>query len=361
MDKAPNGIWALFPAAWSFLAWILSITSSCVCAYVSRIVSYSGIDPPAGTLSLLLNDQGIGFWGWSSDGTCYSYEISGMWPTFDGSFKAAGAFTTLTDILGGFVMICLLLGTNFPIAPKKYEILGYASLLVAVLNACSLIILGSSVCAPDFFQYVPQYNRIDISKLDTSCTLGSGATMAVFAVIFWVVTAFGCLRTPLASRKREINPLRRRAMKDGENNIGAENMESLEENGDSAHRQRQVEHDKRYRQFMGDADGEDVPGFESIRKNRLSLVPEDESVSKTTAEGEKGFEDEFDENENHSETRSQYSKSDDDEEEEFHDEEKPLNENASQYSAKSRGGASVDEEESHEEQSLVSATNSEIV
>mmetsp|Transcript_15293 Transcript_15293/g.23455 ORF Transcript_15293/g.23455 Transcript_15293/m.23455 type:complete len:389 (-) Transcript_15293:1724-2890(-) len=359
MDKAPNGIWASFPAAWSFLAWVLSITSSCVCTYVARIVSYSGTKPQ-GSLSVLFQDQGIGFWGWSSDGTCYSYEINGVSPSFDGSFKAAGAFTTLTDIIGGAVMICLMLGTNFPVKPKQYEILGYASLLVAVLNGCSLIILGSSVCAPDFFRYaITKFNSIDLSKLETSCTLGSGSTMAVFAVVFWVVTAFGCLRTPLASRKREINPLRRRAMKDGEHYASAEHMESLEDNNDSAHRQRQVEYDQRYRQFMGD-DGEGaVPGFESIRKDRLSLVPEDEIVGKDVAAVENEFEDEYDGN--HSETRSHYSsKTGDDEDDEFHDEEKPLTETSS-HSAGSRGIAALEEEDIIEERSLASAANSEIV
>merc|ERR1712232_1288315 len=110
-----------------------------------------------------------------SDGTCYSYEINGQSASFDGSFQASGAFTTLTDIVGGAVMVCLMLGTNFPVSPKKYEILGYASLVVAVLNACCLVILGSSVCAPGFFQYaVPKSSNIDLSKgLETSCTLGS--------------------------------------------------------------------------------------------------------------------------------------------------------------------------------------------
>ena len=80
MDKAPNGIWSSFPALLAVVAWMFSLSSSCVCSFVYRTVTLvekieGGSGGESGTTNLggsdlpveLLKNQGIGFWGWKRD------------------------------------------------------------------------------------------------------------------------------------------------------------------------------------------------------------------------------------------------------------------------------------------------------
>mmetsp|Transcript_29293 Transcript_29293/g.48417 ORF Transcript_29293/g.48417 Transcript_29293/m.48417 type:complete len:431 (-) Transcript_29293:94-1386(-) len=347
MDKAPNGIWASCPASVAFIAWILSLSASCLCTFIIRTVTFNTgateQDRLDGSAGLLLRNQGIGFWGWEGDeGSCFSYEISGNAPSFDAAFYAASAFTTLTDALGGLVMVCLLLGTVFPVPPKSYEYLGYASLLMAVFDGSTLAILGSSVCSPGFFQYGldttenQQPSGVVLEEITTaSCGLGLGSILAVIACILWVVCAFCILRTPLASRKREPGAYRQHHKEgDGEDNMGLEPGENDNDEAHQLYRQRQEENDKRYRELMGDVDDdrsmdeEGQPGFKSLRGSSqfLSLVKEEESgddrsghlsparqsSNRQSDENDDDDDDFHDEHDGgggsqHSETRSQYS------------------------------------------------------
>jgi hypothetical protein len=333
MDKAPNGIWSSCPASVAFIAWILSLTSSCLCTFIIRKVTFQGQDGDRldGSAGLLLRNQGIGFWGWEGDeGTCFSYDISGNSPSFDAAFNTASAFTTITDALGGLVMVCLMLGTVFPIVPKSYEYLGYASLLMSAFDGTTLAIMGSNVCSPGFFQYgldIEQGQETpvleEISK--TSCGLGLGSVLAVIACILWLATAFCILRTPLASRKREPGAYRGLHKEGGDEDD--EKAHHSGDNDDEAHqlyRERQEENEQRYRALMGEdeqsVDEEGQPGFQSVRvSDRLSRVKEEESGDEVSGhaslrasgtnreqEGETEFQDEHDEDQ-HSETRSQYS------------------------------------------------------
>ena len=294
MDKAPNGIWSSFPALWASIAWFFSILSSCLCAFVVRNVSLNdGVDDEQfdngggnnnGNESILLLNQGIGFWGWSSsEGTCYSYTINNTKASFDSSFKAASAFTTITDALGGFIVVCLLLGTVFPVIPKHYEYLGYASFLMAVFDFSTLAILGSNVCAPGFFQYSLDDDRPLLDDITTtSCGLGLGSIMAIMAGLFWIVVAFTTLRSPLASRSREPGKYRGN-IKDGANDDdGANDNNMIDDEANRIQNQRKAENDERYRRLMGEdaesIDEEGQPGFKSLRTmtQPLSLVKEED-------------------------------------------------------------------------------------
>ena len=192
MDKAPNGIWSSFPVLWAMFAWMFSLISSCVCSFVVRNVSFVGGDKKEvrleGAEALLLRSQGIGFWGWqSSEGTCFTYTISGKSPSFDTPFHAASALTATTIFLGGVILVCLLLGTVFPVVPKHYAYLGYGSLFMSVLSFSTLAIMGSNACAPGFFQYALETDRPLLTELTSaSCGVGAGSIYAILAGVFWI-------------------------------------------------------------------------------------------------------------------------------------------------------------------------------
>eukprot|EP00541_Cyclophora_tenuis_P008354 CAMPEP_0116579180 /NCGR_PEP_ID=MMETSP0397-20121206/22114_1 /TAXON_ID=216820 /ORGANISM="Cyclophora tenuis, Strain ECT3854" /LENGTH=411 /DNA_ID=CAMNT_0004108643 /DNA_START=204 /DNA_END=1439 /DNA_ORIENTATION=- len=276
MNKMTNGKWAPFPAVWAFLAWTLTIASTCVCSFVTRKVSLRGIseDDLDNQGVLLFESHGIGFWGWEYEGKCYNFEVEGRHPSFDGMYKAASAFTTTTDVVGGLLLICFVLGTCFPIQPNRYEIMGYVTLLVAVLDGATLIILGSSVCSNRFFDYATP--DISLSEFaSTSCGMASGSVLALLSSIIWLIAAGFCLRTPLSDKTREPKESTRGASPELP-------QRSEHDPDDEAHRlyhQRREETERQYREMFGDDDStsnsDRVAPFQSIRQDKLSLVPEE--------------------------------------------------------------------------------------
>ena len=254
MDKAPNGAFAIFPAILAFFAWVLSIASTCVCTFITRRVSLRGIDQsnldPAGVL--LLEDHGIGFWGWQNDGECYDYEVNGRSPSFDGQYLTASVFSTLTDLVGGSLVVFLLLGNCFACLPNRYEYVGYGLLLVSVLDGATLIVLGSSVCSNRFFDYATP--GISVSQFaTTSCGMGTGSILAIVSAIFWLLTGVVCLRSPLSSRDRVPNDKNRRGGALGQGG----DEEGEDEEQDEAHQlynERRKETERRYKEMFGDLD-----------------------------------------------------------------------------------------------------------
>ena len=272
----PNGSWAPFPAVWSFIAWTLTIASTCTCSFVSRRVSLRGVSKQDLDREgvLLYESHGIGFWGWENEGSCYSFEIEGRSPSFDGQYTAASAFTTITDIVGGALVVCLMLGTCFPVQPNRYLIIGYVMLVIAVMDGATLIMLGSSVCSNKFFDYATP--NVSLSQFaNTSCGMATGSVLALLSSILWLVAAGFCLRTPLSDKKREPKEANRTA------SIVETAARPEHDENDEAHQlyqKRREETERRYREMFGDdADDDDANGepFQSIRKNKLSLVQEE--------------------------------------------------------------------------------------
>ena len=237
------------------------------CNFASRIVTVNHHTPDAGT-SMLLNNHGIGFWGWGFDGNCYSYEIAGAKPTFDTAFKASNALVTVTAALGGFCMVCVFLGTCFPISPRNYRLLGYALFLNGIFEFSTLAILGSSACAPGFFSYATG-SVVDLAAISTaSCGVGTGSKLAISAGIFSIFAAIACLKTPLSNKDRVPKLM-----------IGPSGSDGLDENDPSKkiHQERQFEAEKRYKEMFGDDDDDDDAlndAFPARHMSRLSSVPE---------------------------------------------------------------------------------------
>lgn len=95
-----------------------SITSRAVCVaplFQGASVTRAATHDPGSTL---LNNQGIGFLGMGRTGgtSSYIYEINGNSSNMDGFFfAAAGAFATITDLLGGiFIGVSHAPGTMVP-------------------------------------------------------------------------------------------------------------------------------------------------------------------------------------------------------------------------------------------------------
>lgn len=333
MDKAPNGIWSSFPVVWAIFAWMFSLVSSCVCTFVIRTVSFTaGGKSKArteGADAELLRRQGIGFWGWeSSDGTCFAYTIAGNAPSFDTPFQAASALTATSIFVGGVILVCLLLGTVFPVIPKHYAYLGYGSLFMSILSFSTLAIIGSNVCSPGFFQYAFETDGPLLTELtSSSCGIGAGSTYAILAGIFWILTALSCLRTPLANLSREPGAYRGVHHKETNTAGSSEFVKSMEgEPEDEAariHRQRQAENEARYKRLMGEIDDEEAqPGFDSLQAThkRLSDVREEDDGDELGHPVSSSFgyprrqshhtqDDQFEDE--HSEARSQYSDEED--------------------------------------------------
>jgi hypothetical protein len=330
MDKAPNGIWSSFPAFLAILAWILSISSSCVCTFVSRNVQKisSSLSSDEWNSIQVLQTRGVGFWGWQTkEGICYSYQINEMIPTTDMAFKMAAALPFLNSFLGGILTICLLLGTIFPIVPKSYLFIGLGSLFLFATNFATLVILRSNICSPDFFQFALRKSTPFLESISTSsCGIGFGSTLAILSGVLWILVSLLCLLTPLANSKREPGAYRGiNHHVGGGNGEDGENFDGEPEDEMARlYRSKQAVNDERYRNLMGELDDVENPGFSSLAKknHRLSLVHEEDNGDDTlithpsTVTSEKDpryqreyFHDEFhdDEDGDHSETRSQYS------------------------------------------------------
>lgn len=327
MDKAPNGIWSSFPALLAVMAWMFSLSSTCVCSFVNRTVTLvedmkegdSENTSIEGLNVQLLKNQGIGYWAWQSEGTCYSYTINGRSPSMDTAFQATSTLSTLTVLFGGIIVVCLMLGTVFPVVPKHYQYLGYASCIMSILSFSTLAITGSNVCAPGFFQYSLDEDMPLLKNITkSSCGVGLGSTFSILAGVVWILVGVICIKSPLGVSSREPGAYRG-LHKDGgygEDNDGMDGDGDAEAN--RLHRQRQAENEERYRKLMGELDDGDGPnpGFASIntQQQRLSLVEEEDGGEESgpfrMENGNRRHSDprqqeQFDDE--HSEGRSQYS------------------------------------------------------
>lgn len=327
MDKAPNGIWSSFPALLALMAWMFSLSSTCVCSFVNRTVTLvedvaegdSGTASIEGLDAKFLQSQGIGFWAWQSDGTCYAYTINGRSPSMDTTFQAASTLSTLTVLFGGIIVVCLMLGTVFPVVPKHYQSLGCASCIISILSLSTLAITGSNVCAPGFFQYSLNKDMTMLKNITkSSCGVGLGSTFSILAGFVWILVGVICIKSPLGVSSREPGPYRG-VHKDGGHNGDDDDMDGEgDDEANRLHRQRQAENEERYRKLMGEIDDDDGshPDFSTVNKNqhRLSLVEEEDGGEESEPfqmerdnprHSDPRHQEQFDDE--HSEARSQYS------------------------------------------------------
>ena len=249
--------------------------------------------------TIIFRDHGIGFWGWGRDGTCYSYDIAGNRPTFDSAYIVANGLTTVTDLIGGICMVFALLGTCFPIVPRTYWLLGSVFALNGFLECSTLAVLGSSACAPGFFNYAT--GDMDLALLSTaSCSLGSGSLLALTAGLSSFVAAAACWKSPLANKDR-VPKL----------TVGPTGGDELDDNDPvkKLQQERQQQAEQRYKEMFGDEDGdEDVVPITSstMDQSKLSQVKEGDQESSS----------------DHlvlNKSQSQHSNDDDDDVEKFHD------------------------------------------
>ena len=259
----------MLPPIWALLAWALSLSSGMECNFVARTVQLNpGVSEDILAIgTIIFRDHGIGFWGWGHDETCYSYDIAGNRPTFDSAYTVANGLTTVTDLIGGICLVFALLGTCFPIFPRSYWLLGSVFALNGFLECSTLAVLGSSACAPGFFNYAT--GDMDLAQLSTaSCSLGSGSLLALSAGLSSFVAAAACLKSPLANKDR-VPKL----------TVGPTGGDELDDNDPTKklQQERQQEAEKRYKEMFGDEDGDEdiIPSTsETIDRPKLSQVKE---------------------------------------------------------------------------------------
>lgn len=146
--------------------------------------------------SLPFVPSGVGFWGFEAvGGTCFSYVFDGAGvgsPPHDTAYAVARAFTGIADAIGGLAMASLWSSVCFPSPTATYRKVGCVLLFAMACDACSMAILASSVCRPDFFDYaVPGMG--EALGTGAGCTFGGGMMYAAIACAFWLFAGLSCI------------------------------------------------------------------------------------------------------------------------------------------------------------------------
>lgn len=264
LDQTPNGRWCVAAVFFATLAWILSLSAPVPCSFVIRNVALKQEIPNISSQmkNVLFQSHGVGFWGWSAQGQCLSFEISGKKPSYGGIYNAASAFSTLTVLFGGIGMVCLWLGVCFPFQPQRFKQFGGVLLAAVLFSGLTDLIFVSSVCQADFFQYVTSTVKL-VDAIQASCSVGTGSLLNISATIFLFLAAIICEVSPLAkggatagaaTARRTTAPALLPPSGDSDRLGDRFDDEEFDDEGSSLHLDRKAETERRYREMFGDED-----------------------------------------------------------------------------------------------------------
>jgi len=304
LRKLPNGPWSALAVFIVLLAWLLSISSTGVCSYAQRNSSIRTGNNGTNISNIgdvFFKDHGVGFWGWESSGSCLSFKIRNQDPSFDSAYKAATAFTILSNLFGGIIMVIMWLGMCFPITRAHFKKLGIALILVSIFSLIPVIaFLNSNICSPGFYEYILGERKSDFEPfkdlVSTSCKVGNGANLSIAAFFFYLLTGIVCIVAPLDNSSAHRSPentypsfrVEERFDDEDDDHTNDDDDESDEGEGKVLHDQRKEETERRYREMFGDEGDEGDEGdddddnaampFKTLREPALGKVDEDENT-----------------------------------------------------------------------------------
>ena len=190
-------------------AFICSMYSTSFCDFVDRSVQFQdGFDVGTACSSLsnstetavcesLIGQQSVGFYFWYGTvpvnrQVCLPYTlfIPGLGyvtPSFDTKFNSARACGITGTFFGAMAWFSLMFSSCCPMSQQRLKGLSIYFFIATLFQGLSLLMFKSSACEPGFFSvYFPD---ADVSSVvaDVSCSLGTGANMAVAATVLYFV------------------------------------------------------------------------------------------------------------------------------------------------------------------------------
>lgn len=142
-------------------------------------------------------------WGGSTlvYSTCRSYsyleEYQGFDYTIDAKTRTVQAFSIITPLVGGLLLILTCCGTCGKSLSKSWKIIGYLLFLTSALQGITLLIENSSICYDNpVIQYLEAKNSDLAGTFPSECKWAGGFKINVAAVLLWAVAGACCLLLP---------------------------------------------------------------------------------------------------------------------------------------------------------------------
>jgi hypothetical protein len=145
--------------------------------------------------AIQVNDQ---IWVYN---TCQYYsslaDDTGFDFTVDAKTKTVRAFSIMTPIIGGLLLLMACLGPCRTVPPSQWKCLGYMFIMLSVFQGLTLMVQSSSICNNN---PVMQYFDVVANNLaDTfpdTCEMATGYALNITAVICWFLAGVLAITCP---------------------------------------------------------------------------------------------------------------------------------------------------------------------
>ena len=157
------------------IAYILSSVGARWCRFLYR--TYVSSDPSYPFFRAAAGGQGIGIFGYESNGACIAYPY-GM--EVDTKLNSARVFCQWTTIVGIFLLMLSWFSACLGMSNIIWAGMGFFALVNSLFEGLTLLMKMSAICDPTY----------------GSCTLNTGARCCIAAIVFWLLAGLSVATVP---------------------------------------------------------------------------------------------------------------------------------------------------------------------
>lgn len=124
--------------------------------------------------------------------TCQYYnsleDESGFDFAVDAKTRTVRAFSIMTPIIGGLMLLMACLGPCRTVSPSTWKCLGYILVVMGIFQGLTLMVQSSSICNNNpVLQYLEATASDFAATFPDGCEMASGFVLNIVAVICWIL------------------------------------------------------------------------------------------------------------------------------------------------------------------------------
>jgi hypothetical protein len=112
----------------------------------------------------------------------------GLGFSVDAKTRTVWAFSIMTPILGGFLLLAACLGPCRTVSPSAWKCLGYFLIFISVFQGLTLLVKSSSICTNNPLRQFLEAGANDLADtFPETCEWATGYILNIVAVVCWIL------------------------------------------------------------------------------------------------------------------------------------------------------------------------------